>query len=123
MTRWLEAARRTNRGGTELTQPTEPRPAPNGPKHGTGDIGVSSVVSVLSEGTGAEPASRSDAPARPRTPDADGQAFPHGMTPEGRPKTWTGRIVSLEDWRTLSEWERHGSNGRMWNGVTRSWEP
>ena len=31
-------------------------------------------------------------------------------------------VVSLEDWRTLTEWERHGPNGRHWNGITRKWE-
>lgn len=59
--------------------------------------------------------------ARPRTPDSE--TLPHGMTPEGRPKTWTGRVVSLEDWRALSDWERHGQNGRMWSGLSRNWEP
>jgi hypothetical protein len=55
---------------------------------------VLSVVSVLSEGG--------------------------GLTPP--PKTWTGRIVSLDDWRRLTEAEQHGSNGRLWNGMIRQWE-
>lgn len=38
------------------------------------------------------------------------------------PKTWTGKIVSLADWRQLSEWEKHGPDGRHWNGITKSWE-
>jgi hypothetical protein len=57
-----------------------------------------------------------------RPPTLDSEAFPHGMTPEGRPRTWTGRIVSLDDWRNLTDWERHGPDGRMWNGMTRQWE-
>ncbi len=40
----------------------------------------------------------------------------------GRPVTWTGKVVSLEEWRRLSEWERHGSNDRVWNGLTQQWE-
>lgn len=40
----------------------------------------------------------------------------------GRPVTWTGKVVSLEDWRTLTKWERHGPNGRVWNGKTQQWE-
>ena len=40
----------------------------------------------------------------------------------GRPKTWTGKIVSLDEWRKLTEWERHGPDGRVWSGITRKWE-
>ena len=50
-------------------------------------------------------------------PDGWGQ-----QTACGRQRTWTGKIVSLSDWHTLSDWERHGSTGRMWNGLTRQWE-
>lgn len=32
------------------------------------------------------------------------EAFPQGLCPiTGKPRTWTGRVVSLDDWRTLSE--------------------
>ena len=40
----------------------------------------------------------------------------------GWPKTWTGKIVSLDEWRTLSAWDKHGPDGRHWNGITRKWE-
>lgn len=40
----------------------------------------------------------------------------------GRPVTWTGKVVSLDDWRNLSDWERHGPNGRVWNGKTQQWD-
>lgn len=40
----------------------------------------------------------------------------------GRPVTWTGKIVSLDDWRNLTEWEKHGPDGRVWNGKTQQWE-
>ena len=40
-----------------------------------------------------------------------------------RPITWTGKVVSLEEWRRLSEWERQGPNGRVWNGLARQWKP
>ncbi len=46
----------------------------------------------------------------------------HGFAINGHPKTWTGNIVSLEAWRQLSEWDRHGPNGWQWNGLTQSWE-
>lgn len=49
--------------------------------------------------------------------------FPYGFGPNGNPRTWTGRVVSLDDWRRMSAWERHGSTGQLWNGITRQWEP
>lgn len=46
----------------------------------------------------------------------------HGFALDGHPKTWTGNIVSLDEWRQLSEWEKHGPDGRHWNGLTQLWE-
>ncbi len=40
----------------------------------------------------------------------------------GRPVTWTGKVVRLDEWRRLTDWERHSPNGRMWNGKTQQWE-
>ena len=54
---------------------------------------------------------------KPETPD-----FRHGKSVCGWPKTWTGKIVSLDEWRTLSAWDKHGPDGRHWNGITRKWE-
>lgn len=48
--------------------------------------------------------------------------FRHGTAFDGRAKTWTGRIVSLDDWRLLTAWDRKGPDGRHWNGLTRQWE-
>ncbi len=45
-----------------------------------------------------------------------------GQTVGGRQRSWTGKVVSLADWRNLSDWERHGSTGKMWNGLTQQWE-
>lgn len=56
------------------------------------------------------------------TPRQQPETFPHGVAIGDRPKTWTGRIVSMAEWRDLNEWERHGQNGRHWNGITREWE-
>ncbi len=56
-------------------------------------------------------------PNRSRTPD-----MRHGFAVGGSPKTWTGNIVSLTEWRRLSEWEKHGPDGRHWNGITKQWE-
>lgn len=52
-----------------------------------------------------------------------GDTFRHGRDSNGNPKTCTGRVVSLAEWRDLSDWERHGSTGQVWNGITRAWEP
>jgi hypothetical protein len=53
---------------------------------------------------------------------ASAEIFPHGVTFTGQPKTWTGGIVSLDAWRSLTEGEKHGPNGRHWNGTTQTWE-
>ena len=47
---------------------------------------------------------------------------PEDRTAGGRVQTWTGRVVSLADWRNLTKWERHGPNGRYWNCLTTEWE-
>ena len=94
MTRWLAAARAAEGGGAKSENPSPE--------------GVSSVMSVLSQGERDE--------AKPAAP-----PFPHGEAEGGRPRTWTGRVVSLDDWRTLTEWERRGPNGRQWCGITRRW--
>ena len=49
--------------------------------------------------------------------------FRHGQSVTGSPRTWTGRVVSLADWAKLSDWEKHGSTGKLWNGLTHQWEP
>lgn len=54
--------------------------------------------------------------------DAGAETLAHGTAFDGSPRTWTGRLVSLAAWRDLTEWERHGPNGRHWNGLTRQWE-
>uniref|UniRef100_UPI002625C305 hypothetical protein n=1 Tax=Marivita sp. TaxID=2003365 RepID=UPI002625C305 len=39
----------------------------------------------------------------------------------GRVATWTGRIVSLDEWRSLTTWQRHGPDGRYWCVISREW--
>jgi hypothetical protein len=46
----------------------------------------------------------------------------HGTAPGGRLLTWTGKVVNLSEWRCLSQWDRHGSTGKQWSGITRQWE-
>ncbi len=60
---------------------------------------------------------------KPSAPAPSRDADTPPLTDTGRVKTWTGKIVSLDDWRNMSDWERHGSTGKLWNGITRQWEP
>ncbi|MEP3636374.1 MAG: hypothetical protein ABJN14_03835 [Paracoccaceae bacterium] len=46
----------------------------------------------------------------------------HGTGLSGNPKTWSGKIISLSDWRDLSRWEKHGPDRRHWDGETQSWK-
>ena len=54
-------------------------------------------------------------------PDANSDEFRHGFGVGGSPLTWTGRVVSLSAWRQLTEWEKHGPDGRVLNGKTKRW--
>ena len=58
----------------------------------------------------------------PKKAAIDRDTFRHGTAFDGTPKTWTGKVVSLDAWRQLSEWEKHGPNGKHWNGKTHLWE-
>ena len=104
MTRWLEAANGT------IDVKAEPRPVP-----------VLSVTSVLSEGERLAPPPYGASSAAPQTSARD-KSFPHGACAlTGKPRTWTGKIVALHDWRRLSEWEREGPAGRLFCGLCREW--
>lgn len=104
MTRWLQAAKRATDAGTEPTQLTKPRPEP-----------VLSVLSVLSEGEGTDTRPHVGTPSAPRTE-------PDGGTLGGRAVTWTGKVVLLDDRRHLTEWEKHGPDGRHWCGISKAWK-
>lgn len=45
----------------------------------------------------------------------------HGFAANGDPKTWTGKIIPLDAWPNLTEWDRHGPNGRLYCGVCQQW--
>lgn len=49
--------------------------------------------------------------------------FPHGTSAYGHPKTWTGRIVSLEAWRQMTNAERNGPGDKMHCGNCKQWVP
>lgn len=56
--------------------------------------------------------------ARPRA-----RGFPYGTACDlgENPRTWTGRIVSMAEWKRLTDWERDGPNGRHWCGICQGW--
>ncbi len=58
---------------------------------------------------------------QPDGPSANGGDYRHGHAVNGNPKTWTGKVVSLADWRGLSEWDKHGPDRRVWCGVKKTW--
>lgn len=51
----------------------------------------------------------------------DDEPFRHGASVTGMARTWTGRVVSLDEWRTLSQWDKHGPDGRMFCGACQVW--
>lgn len=105
MTRWLQAAKKAS----------EPEIKPNLPKKPS-VCEVNSVKSVDSELDRVNRAPRSKAASEDLLP------TPYGKSAGGRILTYTGQVVSLDAWRELSQWEKHGSNGRRWNGLSQSWE-
>ena len=134
MTRWLQAAKQEAAPRTKLTERTKPTEQEiEGGATATGR-GVLSVSSVLSEGGKPTPAAhiatlpRSKPDAAPAAlsdnPDANPNAFLYGTACNMGlyPRTWTGRVVSLDEWRELTGCERHGPSGRHWNAATRRWE-
>ncbi len=124
MTRWLQAARQSTEGQAQPAFPTG-TDADNAPQER-----VLSVLSVLSQEEHASPrlAEITAPPLQPKPKPAKAptpETFPYGTACNmgDAPRTWTGRIVSLDEWRRLSDWDRHGSNGKIWSGLTRQWEP
>lgn len=111
MSRWLHAAHSASptKDRTDTTDET----LTGGMREAVPEA-VLSVVSVVSAVRTLERSPSALAPS----PDA--QPYRHSVT--GSPCTWTGCIVSLDEWRKLTEWERHGSTGKMWNGLTGQWE-
>lgn len=111
MSRWLQAAHSAapTKDKTDTTDKTL-----TGRMREAVPEAVLSVVSVMSDVRMLE-----RSPSAP-APSPDIQPYWHSVT--GSLCTWTGRIVSLDEWRRLPEWDRHGSTGKMWNGLTGQWE-
>lgn len=95
--------------------------------------GVAGVASVAAPHPPHDAASGQVLPARAKRPantaphspipSARGpETFPNGFCHlTGRPRTWSGKVVSLDDWRRLTDWERAGPAGRLFCGTCRAW--
>ena len=111
MSRWLALAEETAKDmQTPPDNVTKPDKTPSAQSEGAFCLVLSNCQ------TGGE----SESPALELASIADDMR--HGFAFGGHPKTWTGNIVSLNQWRRLSEWEKHGPDGRHWNGITKQWE-
>lgn len=126
MSRWLALAREAQK----KTEPLTGKPAKTGRKEPVASrmgllpvpaglpVGVSKLDTPLVE----HPITADQGQKSVNPPDTDADS-PYVRSVGGSPRTWTGKVVSLADWRNLSEWERHGSTGKVWNGNTQQWEP
>ena len=124
MTRWLRAARGDEGAPTKPTELTKLTVSGFVEVEETAPGMVVSAKSVLSaDELGAALTGWKAAPSENSSEVEADPPSRHGLGPNGNPRTWTGRVVSLDDWRRLSAWERHGSTGQLWNGMTRQWEP
>jgi len=98
---------------SQLSQPTGIENQPYNVENTTSNVAIGPFVAM---------SQLSQHPTAQKTDTQQAQRKAHGVSFGGRPKTWTGRVVSLDAWRALSEWERHGSSGQSWNGAKRQWE-
>ncbi|GGE17399.1 hypothetical protein SAMN05421774_10447 [Gemmobacter megaterium] len=114
MTRWLQAARAAKAAlppgdKTDTTDATQSMGEV--PHLSAQPEMVVSVVSVLSEGGMPRPKPSAPAPSRLDGPVSIGIVAdtPRALcSVTDRPMTWTGKVVSLDAWRRLSAWDRHG---------------
>lgn len=110
MTRWLQAAKSTTDVGTKPTELTEPCSDP-----------VLSDKSVLSQRQRAVADRCAPSVVSPQ-PTVRGKSTLYDVCNlTGKPRTWTGKVVALDEWRRLSGWERTGPAGRFWCGVCCAW--
>lgn len=120
---WFDAQAELEKLGGERESDTCPPATPATPATNASGVAKVAIVAapLVTTATSATPAQRI-APhvASVATPTAP-EIKPHDQTVGGRVTTWTGRVVSLDEWRKLTEWERHGPNGRHWCGIISTW--
>ena len=84
------------------------------------DVAAPPATTATSAAPAQRPAPRVANVVSVATPSAS-EINPQAETAGGRVTTWTGRVVSLDEWRRLTAWQRHGPNGRHWCGITSTW--
>lgn len=97
--------------GAEQPRPKAARPSKPGTANEPSLAGIAGLAGGAAQISKIQPSAR-----QTKT------AFLYGETAGDRPLTYTGRVVSLDAWRSLTEWEKHGPCGRMWNGRSQLWE-
>lgn len=85
--------------------------------------GVADVANVAARQAPAARHSRAKLATSRPTPSKHTEADmrPHDRTSSGIPRIWTGRVVSLDEWRKLTAWDRHRPQERIWCGLCRAW--
>lgn len=113
MSRWLALA---ERAAENIQTPPDNMTKPDKTPSTQPEDAFCQVLSNCQTGEGSE------RPATKSSTKTDDMRHGFALGEMQSPKTWTGKIVSLADWRQLSEWEKHGPNGWHWNGITKQWE-
>lgn len=112
MSRWLAMAERAEENSKPLPA-NRPEPAERG-ADASGKVSERPKGGFLPVSTGL--------PVKGFKEAQDPAATVHGTSIGGRPLTWTGKVVSLAAWRDMTAWERHGPDGKTFNGKTMKWE-
>lgn len=123
MSRWLDIARRAEKNSSSLTDNRQ-EPAESPPYGGSAPFLPLSAgcregnlknldVSALAAGSEGNVVSLGHARASDARPN---------RSVGGRTTTWTGRVVSFSDWEVMTQADKYGPNGRLWNGLTKQWE-
>ncbi|WP_299850119.1 hypothetical protein [uncultured Roseovarius sp.] len=114
LARALEAENQNSRDG-DAANPANPAKRPH-----QGGQSLASLASLAGSQTLYSEIPNTSNPKKAHS--CEGGISPHGTSPGGRPVTHTGKVVSLDAWRQLSVWEKHGPSGQCWDGRTQDWE-
>lgn len=99
---------------------TTATPATNGPNVASAE-GVAAQRPEIPPSANVLPFAAQPSALAPKKLDQE-RTLLHGVSDfSDRPRTWTGKVVALDEWRRLSDWEREGPAGRLWSGLCRAW--
>ena len=111
---FLENLRASEQGDANRAK----RANPSGPNSTNSTISTPSAF--MSDDACAQSVAPLPSAPPPSMPNSD--CLFHGIVGNSYRRTWTGKVVSLDDWRQMTDWDQHGSTGKLWNGITRQWE-